>query len=150
MHNFFCVGGEKYGCELFTNGSNGKIATVDEALSDLSLPLCWAGFFKPQWLEICKKHNLKFYNLDSGYFGNKKRKTIFRLSINNFQNVTPIIDRPSDRWEKLKIETESFKQGRDIVIVPPDRKIVNTLNLGSVDVWVENVVDQIKKNQIGR
>jgi hypothetical protein len=144
--NFICVEGTDYGATEFTEGSGGKFVSYDNMYENTSIPMCWAGFFKPQWLEICKKYNLKFYNLDSGYFGNHKKKTIFRLSVNNFQNIDPIIQRPRDRWEKLKIEVESFKQGRDIVVVPPDRKIVHTLNLGSVDFWVENIVDKIKKN----
>ena len=144
MTNFICVEGTDYGATEFTRGSGGKFVSYEEMYENTSLPMCWAGFFKPQWLELCKNYNLKFYNLDSGYFGNKKRKTIFRLSVNNFQNVDPIIDRPSDRWEKLKIEIESFKQGSNIVIVPPDRKIVHTLGLGSEDQWINETVLKIK------
>ncbi len=143
--NFICVEGTDYGAGEFTVGTGGKFVTGEEMYQNTTLPMCWAGFFKPQWLDICKRYNLKFYNLDSGYFGNKKKKTIFRLSVNNFQNVDPIVQRPADRWEKLGIGLESFKQGSDIVIVPPDRKIVHTLQLGSVDLWVENTVNEIKK-----
>ena len=146
MTNFICLEGTDYGATEFTKGSSGKFVSYEEMCKNTSLPMCWAGFFKPQWLEICKKYNLKFYNFDGGYFGNKKKKTIFRLSVNNFQNVDEIIQRPNDRWENLKIKVESYKQGNNIVIVPPDRKIVHTLNLGSVDLWVENIVDQIKKH----
>lgn len=144
MTNFICVEGTDYGATEFTNGSGGKFVSYEEMYENASLPMCWAGFFKPQWLEICKQNNLKFYNLDSGYFGNKKRKTIFRLSVNNFQNVNPIIDRPSDRWDNLGIQTAQFAQGSSIVIVPPDRKIVNTLGLGSEDKWIDETVVKIK------
>jgi hypothetical protein len=142
--NFICVEGTGYGANEFTQGSGGKFVNYEEMHKNASLPMCWAGFFKPQWVEICRKHNLKFYNFDSGYFGNGKRKTIFRLSVNNFQNVAPIIDRPADRWEQLNIDQHSFKQGSTIVIVPPDRKIVHTLGLGSEDLWISTVIDQIK------
>ena len=142
--NFICVDGTDYGANEFTRGSGGKFVSYEEMYENTTDPMCWAGFFKPQWLEICKKHNLKFYNLDSGYFGNKKTKIIFRLSVNNFQNLNPIIDRPIDRWKKLKIEIESFKQGGDIVIVPPDRKIVNTLGLGSEEQWINETIFKIK------
>jgi hypothetical protein len=142
--NFICLEGTDYGATEFIKGSGGKFVTREEMYGNTLLPMCWAGFFKPQWSEICKKYNLKFYNLDSGYFGNKKKKTIFRLSVNNFQNVNPIIDRPSDRWEKLNLDYHSFKQGSSIVIVPPDRKIVNTLELGSEDQWIDETVLKIK------
>jgi hypothetical protein len=144
MINFVCVEGTGYGAGEFTLGSGGKFISYEEMYENTTLPMCWAGFFKPQWLEICKQYNLKFYNLDSGYFGNKKTKTIFRLSVNNFQNVDTIIDRPADRWEKFNIEQHPFNQGSAIVIVPPDRKIVHTLGLGSEDQWIDETVGKIK------
>ena len=144
MTNFVCVEGTDYGASEFTRGSGGKFVSREEMYANTTLPMCWAGFFKPQWSEICKKYNLKFYNLDSGYFGNKKKKTIFRLSVNNFQNVDSVIERPADRWEQLNIEQPSFKQGSSIVVVPPDRKIVNALGLGSEDAWIEATVFKIK------
>lgn len=146
MINFICVEGTNYGAREFTLGSNGKFVTEKEMKENISLPMCWAGFFRPQWVEICKKNNLKFYNFDSAYFGNQKKKIIFRLSVNNFQNVDPIVDRPSDRWEKLNIKLESFKQGSDIVIIPPDRKKCSALNLISVEDWIRNTVEKIKKH----
>jgi hypothetical protein len=144
MTNFICLEGTDYGATEFTKGSGGKFVSYEEMCENTSLPMCWAGFFKPQWLEICKQYNLKFYNFDGGYFGNGKKKTIFRLSVNNFQNVDPIIDRPADRWEQLNIDQHSFKQGSTIVIVPPDRKIVHTLELGSDDQWINNTILKIK------
>jgi len=148
--NFICLENTGYGADEFTRGSGGIFVADREAMySNTTLPMCWAGFFKPQWLEICEKHFLDFYNLDSAYFGNKKTKTIFRLTKNGFQNTNNIIDRPIDRWEKLKLNLDSFKQGGDIVIVPPDRKICHTLNLGSVDEWTDNLRNQIK-NYSGR
>jgi hypothetical protein len=144
MINFISVEGTDYGVSEFTQGSGGKFVTREEMYANTILPMCWAGFFKPQWLEICKKHSLKFYNLDSGYFGNKKKKTIFRLSVNNFQNVNPIIDRPTDRWKQLGLDQYSFEQGSSIVIVPPDRKIIHALSLGSEDRWINDIVLKIK------
>ena len=144
MTNFISLEGAEYGVKEFTHGSGGKFVSYEEMYANTTMPICWSGFFKPLKLEICKNYNLKFYNLDTGYFGNKKRKIIFRLSVNSFQNVDPIIDRPSDRWEKLKIEIESFKQGSNIIIVPPDRKIVHTLGLGSEDQWIEETMVKIK------
>ena len=144
MTNFVCVEGTDYGATEFTKGSSGKFVSYEEMYENTSLPMCWAGFFKPQWLEICEKYKLTFYNFDGAYFGNGKKKTIFRLSVNNFQNVDPIIDRPSDRWEQLNIDQHSFKQGSAIVVVPPDRKIVHTLGLGSDDQWINDTVLKIK------
>jgi hypothetical protein len=146
MTSFICIENTGYGADEFTVGSGGEfVPSRDEMYANTTLPMCWAGFFKPQWLEICKKHNLKFYNLDTGYFGNVKKKIYFRVSVNEFQITSPIIERPSDRWEKLNINLESFKRGNHIVIVPPDRKIVHTLNLESEDLWINSVINEIKK-----
>jgi len=142
--NFICVEGTDYGATEFTKGSGGEFVSYEEMYQNTTMPMCWAGFFKPQWVEICKKYNLKFYNLDSGYFGNKKRKTIFRLSIDSFQNIGSIVDRPSDRWEQLNLDHDTFKQGSSIVVVPPDRKIIHTLGLGSEDQWINETVLKIK------
>jgi hypothetical protein len=145
MTNFISLEGAEYGVKEFTLGSGGKFVTEEEMYANTTMPMCWASFFKPLKLEICKNYNLKFYNLDTGYFGNNKRKTIFRVNVNNFQNVNAIIERPADRWEQLNIDQYSFKQGSKIVIVPPDRKIVNTLGLGSEDQWIDETILKIKK-----
>jgi len=142
--NFVCVEGTDYGATEFTKGSGGKFVSYEEMSANTSLPMCWAGFFKPQWVEICKKYNLKFYNFDGAYFGNGKKKTIFRLSVNNFQNINPIIERPQDRWDRLNLKPEHFTQGSAIVVVPPDRKIIHTLGLGSEDQWIDETVVKIK------
>ena len=144
MTNFISLEGAEYGVKEFTLGSGGKFVTGEEMYANTTMPMCWASFFKPLKLEICKNYNLKFYNLDTGYFGNNKRKTIFRVSVNNFQNVNSIIERPADRWERLNLAQHSFNQGSAIVVVPPDRKIVHTLQLGSEDQWIDETVLKIK------
>jgi dipeptidyl aminopeptidase/acylaminoacyl peptidase len=146
MYNFLCVGGDKYGCNAFTEGSNGKIATVTEALeSDSSIPLCWAGSHKKLLVDHCIDNSRKFYNLDSGYFGNKKTKNFVRISVNEYQNTKTIVPRPQDRWDSLAIEDTCLKQGSTIVLVPPDTKKVHLLNLESQEQWIENTVNLIKQ-----
>jgi hypothetical protein len=143
MYNFLCVGGEKYGCNLFTTGSYGKIVDVQEALSDISLPLCWAGSHKETLYRHCIENKRKFYNLDTGYFGNTKRKEIVRISVNNLQDQGPIIQRPADRLDTLNLEILNFKRGDRIVIVPPDEKISKVFKLSNT--WVDDVKTEIKK-----
>lgn len=141
--NFLCVGGDKYGCDLFTLGSNGKIVDVQTALSNVNIPLCWAGSHKEILYRHCLENNRKFYNLDSGYFGNIKKKTFIRISINGLQDQTPIIDRPSDRLDNLNIKVDNFERGSFIVIVPPDEKISHVFKLKTS--WVEDLQVEIKK-----
>lgn len=146
MFNFYCVGGDKYGCDDFTIGSNGKIVSVEEALnSDPSIPLCWAGSHKETLYYHCLEKKRNFFNLDTGYFGNTKRKEFIRVSVNNFQNCNPITQKPSDRWENLNIPIPSLSRGSSIVVVPPDYKKLKSLNLGSEEEWVDSVLLDIKK-----
>lgn len=145
--NFISLRDSGYGVDEFTIGSGGQfVNSREEMYANTSLPMCWAGFFKPQWVEICKNNNLTFFNFDSAYFGNKKTKIIFRLSVNEFQNTQNIINRPADRWGNLNIKIDSFKQGKEIIIVPPDRKICHTLGLGTIDEWLNTTILEIKNH----
>jgi hypothetical protein len=144
MYNFLCVGGDKYGCSLFTDGSNGKIVTVREALeSDYNIPLCWAGSHKETLYRHCIENNRKFYNLDTGYFGNTKRKEVIRISVNNLQDQGPITSQPVDRLDMFNINLVNYRRGSSIVIVPPDEKISKVFKL--TDSWVDNVIQELKK-----
>ncbi len=146
MFNFFCVGGDKYGCSAFTKGSNGKTMPVEEALeSDPTIPLCWAGSYKKLLFDHCVDNSRKFYNLDSGYFGNKKIKNFVRISVNEFQNTKTVVSRPRDRWDSLAIEDTFLKQGSTIVLVPPDPKKISLLDVESQEQWIENAVNLIKQ-----
>lgn len=144
--NFLSFGNEKYGVNAFTVGGDGKVVTVEEALENKSLPLCWAGRYKKTLHTHCKNHNLNFYNLDSAYFSTSKLKTYFRVSKNSYQNIEDVMYRPSDRWESLNITINDFSRGSDIVIVPPDEKKLHIENLApSVDDWILLTINEIKK-----
>jgi hypothetical protein len=143
LPNFLCVGGDKYGCNLFANGSNGTIVDVETALLHTSIPLCWAGSHKQTLYKHCVEHNRKFYNLDTGYFGNIKRKQAIRVSVNGLQDQGPMIDRPGDRLNNFNLMISNFQRGSSIVIVPPDEKIRHVFNLKTS--WIEDLQCEIKK-----
>ena len=143
MYNFLCVGGDKYGCGGFSTGSNGKIVSVEEALDNIDIPLCWAGSHKETLYRHCIENNRKFYNLDTGYFGNTKRKEVVRVSINNLQDQGPIISRPVDRLDMFNTSLVNYQRGSSIVIVPPDEKISKVFKLA--DSWVDDVIQELKK-----
>lgn len=144
MYNFLAVGGEKYGVSDFTLGSHGKIVSVEEALINFNLPLCWAGNYKITLLKHCRNNNIKFYNLDSGYFGNAKSKIYRRVSINDFQDCNDIVSRPDDRLKKCGLTLRNYKRGSSIVIVPPDYKKAHVLRINVQD-WIDEVCTKIKK-----
>lgn len=143
MYNFLCVGGDKYGCGGFSTGSNGKIVSVEEALDNVDIPLCWAGSHKETLYRHCIENTRKFYNLDTGYFGNTKRKEVVRVSINNLQDQGPIISQPADRLGMFNVKLVNYQRGASIVIVPPDEKISKVFKLA--DSWVDDVIEELKK-----
>ena len=144
MYNFYTLGRDKYGVDAFTLGGKGKFVSVEEAFSNFTVPMCWAGNYKVTLQDHCEKHNIKYFNLDSGYFGNIKAKIYKRISINNLQDMGPIINRPDDRLKKLNLVLENFKRGSSVVIVPPDSKKAYTLKI-NLPTWIEDVTNQIKK-----
>ena len=143
IYNFLSVGRDRYGMDLFTNGSNGKMVDVETALSNVSIPLCWAGSHKRLLHQHCIENKRKFYNLDTGYFGNVKRKTIIRISTDNLQDQGPIINRPADRFNSLNVEIFNFKRGNKIIMVPPDDKIVWGFRLSNN--WASDIKIEIEK-----
>ena len=143
--NFISIENSGYGVSEFTKGSSGKFVSKEEFLNNNTLPMSWAGAFRPEYLNICKTNKLKFYNFDSGYFGNRKAKIWLRITVNGYQNFNEVVERPSDRWGKLEINLEKFSRGSDIVIVPPDNKIADVLGLKDPDTWTFDIINEIKK-----
>lgn len=144
MYNFLSIGNDRYGVESFTLGSNGKFVTLQEALNNTIVPLCWAGSHKITLLNHCKEKNLKFYNLDSGYFGNGKTKHYKRISINGFYDTGPIVNRPSDRLDKMDLKVKKFKRGSKIIIIPPDYKKADAARIDP-NIWFLNLVEELRQ-----
>jgi hypothetical protein len=152
--NFICVerSGNDYGISDFCRGSNGVFVDETVMLEDSLHPRAWAGFYKRTWHDRCVELAVDFYNTDSAYFGDYgKHKTLFRLSKNSYQNLSPIVDRPLDRLECLPVDTTVIPQGSSIVLVPPDEKTCHALRLGSQASWIQSTCDliaQVSSRQI--
>lgn len=100
--------------------------------------------------------NKDFYYLDSGYFGNSKRKTWHRITKNNLQNIGPIIDRDENRLKKIFNTDKSGdhlyeeilkpwkRNGDKILICPSNEKYMNAFELDHNE-WLENVINTVSK-----
>jgi hypothetical protein len=144
--NFICVerSGNDYGVSDFCRGSCGAFVDPEAMLLDTVHDRAWAGFYKRTWEEACVGLGVNFYNTDSAYFGDSgKHKTLFRLSVNSYQNLNSIVSRPLDRLQRLTVDTTVIPRGSSIVLVPPDAKTCHRLDLGSVDGWIEGTRAQI-------
>jgi len=88
--------------------------------------------------------------MDSGYVGNYKcasnpngYKLYHRIVKNDVQH-NEIIDRPDDRWQKLKYPIKDRKQGKHILLVTPSEKPCKFYRINKQE-WLENTISEIKK-----
>lgn len=110
------------------------------------------GILKHKLMKQCWENKRDFYYMDSGYLGNYKSpinpngwKWFHRIVKNDLQH-NAIVDRPSDRWEKLKYKIPNWKKnGRNILVVMPSDKPAKFYNIDMTQ-WREEVVNTIKQH----
>lgn len=113
-------------------------------------PLVLRGILKYKIMQKCWRDNRKFLYMDSGYFGNRPNplnphgwKVWHRIVPDNFQHGD-IIDRPADRWEKLKIQLLPRQHGRKILIAAPDEKPCQVYGI-DLAAWMNQTLTTIKR-----
>lgn len=88
------------------------------------------------------KQSKDFYRIDHAYVG---RKDYFRLTKNDFQ-PSQIVERPADRWEKLKrklnLKFADWRDGKNVVVALSRPE---TYKFFGVDDWKQKVEAEIKK-----
>ena len=96
-------------------------------------------------IAYCKEYNIDYIHIDTGYFGNVKRKIIHRVSRNAMQTSGPILRRKLDRATAQGYEFCKFTPGEKILICPPSRKIMRMFGQPPPEEWVESIIEEIKK-----
>ena len=86
-----------------------------------------------------------FYAIDTGYFGNEKAKILHRVTKNALQYLGPIVERDMKRAREFGYKYKKFTPGKKILIVPPSEKVMNMFNQPLPEIWVENVISELKK-----
>jgi hypothetical protein len=96
-------------------------------------------------IQHCWETGRQFFAIDTGYFGNagSKTKIWHRVTKNALQHTGPIVDRPNDRLKTF--EYNRFKNGSKILLVPPSDKVMRLFNQPNPEIWVENVIEELKK-----
>jgi hypothetical protein len=107
-------------------------------------PAVFRGITKRKEMAVCRSVGRDFYYIDTGYFGNGRKKIYHRITQNNVQNFGPIIDRPSDRLEKTGVQLRKFRGGSNILLAPPSQKLLNLYNI-NLDEWLATTQTEIKK-----
>jgi len=130
--------------QSFVQGAGGQISTWSKEANNMT-PVVLRGVVKRKEMAACRAAGRDFYYIDTGYFGNGKKKTYHRITKNDVQKFGPIIDRPGDRVEKLNLQLTKFrKQGSKILIAPPSQKLLNLYDI-NLEQWLTNVQQEIKQ-----
>jgi len=134
---------------MFATGANLPIQDYGTDYGNHSILIRSMG--KRKLIQECWDTGRTFFYMDSGYVGNYKSKTnpngwkfYHRIVKNDVQHNT-IIDRPDDRWRKLKYPIEKRKSGRHILLVTPSEKPCKFYGIER-NSWVKETVAEIKKH----
>ena len=130
--------------QSFIQGSGGRISSWTKEEHTMT-PVVLRGITKRKQMDACRAAGRDFYYIDTGYFGNGKKKTYHRITRNDVQNFGPIIERPRDRLSKLNIQLTKFRRGGGkILLAPPSQKLLNLYDI-NLETWLENTQQEIKK-----
>jgi hypothetical protein len=131
----------------FVNGAGGTVFdSEDNMFSNTTLPVAWSGYGGKRLYRHILEHKLDYYYIDTGYFGNIKTKDYKRITKNDLNNFSEIIETPSNRLDKLVVDRSQFKRGEDILVIPPDQKVLNCWSPGlTPDEWLSSLDLELKK-----
>ena len=129
--------------QSFVQGAGGQISTWEKQ-QDTMMPAVIRGITKQKQMDGCRAAGRDFYYMDTGYFGNGKRKLYHRITKNNVQNFGPIIDRPGNRLQATGFQPHKFYRGTNILLAPPSQKLLNLYDI-NLEEWLQNTQDEIKK-----
>ena len=128
----------------FIMGSGGQITNYDKIESSMT-PVVFRGITKSKHMRACEAKGRDYYYIDTGYFGNMRKKFYHRITKNAMQNIGPVIERPFDRLALIGWQKRKFRTGRNILICPPSAKAMDNFGLNLKE-WIENTVNTIKAN----
>lgn len=129
--------------ESFILGSGGQITNYDK-IAEMKTPVVFRGITKNKHMKACEATGRDYYYIDTGYFGNVRKKFYHRITKNAMQNLGPIVERPFDRLEATGWRRRKFRPGRNILVCPPSAKAMSCFGL-DLDQWMEETIAGIKK-----
>jgi len=130
--------------QSFIQGSGGQISNWEKQSTSM-IPAVLRGITKRKEMAACQAAGRDFYYIDTGYFGNGKKKTYHRITKNDVQWFGAIIDRPRDRLEKTGVQIRKCRaDGRKILLAPPSQKLLNLYNI-NLETWLDNVKKELSQ-----
>jgi hypothetical protein len=128
--------------QSFVQGAGGQISNWTKEEFNTT-PVVLRGITKRKQMQSCKDAGRDFYYIDTGYFGNGKKKTFHRITKNDVQWFGDIVERPGDRLEKTGVKIAKMRRGRNILIAPPSQKLLNNYDI-VLEEWLEKVLAEIQ------
>ena len=130
----------------FIHGSGGIISNWDrEKDTDNVLVIRGLGGGSRKAIQHCWETSRTFYAIDTGYFGNGKSKVVHRVTKNALQYLGPVFERGVDRARSFGYKFRKFTPGKKILLVPPSNKVMELFGQPSPEIWVEQVITELKK-----
>ena len=129
--------------QSLTLGAGGQITTWSKSEPSMT-PVILRGITKRKQMDSCRQRGRDFYYIDTGYFGNGKKKLYHRITRNDVQNFGSIIERPRDRFDKTGVRLKKFRRGTNILIAPPSQKLLNNYDI-NLEEWLTNVQAEIRQ-----
>ena len=130
--------------ESFVRGAGGQISNWERE-QNTTTPIVLRGITKRKEMKACRDAGRDFYYMDTGYFGNGKKKSYHRITKNDVQNFGPIIERPRDRFDRTGIQLRKFRPGTNILLAPPSQKLLNLYDI-NLEEWVATVCRDIRRH----
>jgi hypothetical protein len=128
--------------ESFVRGCGGQITTWSKTESTPT-PVVLRGITKRKQMDACRALGKDFYYIDTGYFGNGKKKLYHRITKNDVQNFGPVIERPNDRLDRTGVRLKKVRaDGRKILLAPPSQKLLNLYDI-ELETWLEQTLAEI-------
>jgi lipopolysaccharide biosynthesis glycosyltransferase len=129
--------------ESFILGSGGQITNYDK-VAEHKTPVVFRGITKAKHMRACEAAGRDYYYIDTGYFGNVRKKLYHRITKNAMQNIGPILERPFDRLSATGWQKRKFRGGKNILICPPSAKAMACFGQ-DLDLWMKETIETIKK-----
>lgn len=111
-----------------------------------SVPAVIRGIVKKKLIHECEQTKRDYFYIDTGYFGNDKRKHYHRITKNSMQYLGELDPNcPSDRFVKTGCALKKFRGGQNILICPPSEKAMSYWGL-DLQQWLDETIQTIEKN----
>jgi len=128
--------------QSFVQGAGGQISTWAKE-ENTQTPVVLRGITKRKQMDTCRANGRDFYYIDTGYFGNGKKKNYHRITRNDVQNFGPVRERPSDRLDRTGISLKKVRaEGSKILLAPPSQKLLNLYDI-DLETWLNQTLAEI-------